>query len=274
MDLAPKTIVIAVAAMVCLAIVLDLLRRRKRNRYEKLQMSSRDLQRSPDLETEDDPFEQSQFPSGRSRVVGVRNAERAPTTDYSTLTKTFSTFQSQPQQGSLLLDTEEATENAVTTEGSAEPAADSVQKTVSSESQTAQEVLVIHLVANKGGTCSGQLLLDQVVSLDMRYGAMKIFHRHRDEEGSGPVLFSMANLRNPGTFDLNTLGDTQCAGVTLFMTPEEQEQPLQAFDLMLQTAQQLAAQLQLNILDESRSSMTKQTIDHYRQRAQKVAFQH
>jgi cell division protein ZipA len=58
------------------------------------------------------------------------------------------------------------------------------------------------------------------------------------------------------------------------MTPEELEQPLQAFDLMLQTAQQLAAELQLNVLDESRSSMTKQTIDHYRQRAQKVAFQH
>ena len=274
MDLAPKTIVITVALMVCLAIVLDLLRRRKRNRYEKLQMSSRDLQRSNYPEAEDDPFEQSQFPSGRSRVVGVRNGEGTVSKDPSTPPQTFSQSQSKPQQGSLLLDTENTAESTAAAEASAAGSASPEQNPVDSESQAAQEVLVIHLVANKDESCSGQLLLDQAVSLDMRYGAMKIFHRHRDEEGSGPVLFSMANLRNPGTFDLNTLGDTQCAGVTLFMTPEELEQPLQAFDLMLQTAQQLAAELQLNVLDESRSSMTKQTIDHYRQRAQKVAFQH
>jgi len=30
---------------------------------------------------------------------------------------------------------------------------------------------------------------------------------------------------------------------------------------------ELVAKLHLNVMDESRSSMTKQTIDHYRQRA-------
>ena len=45
-----------------------------------------------------------------------------------------------------------------------------------------------------------------------------------------------------------------------------------ALQLIADTAEKLALQLQLNIMDESRSSMTKQTIDHYRQRAQKIAF--
>jgi len=289
MDLAPKTIVITVAAMVFLAIVLDLLRRRKRNRYEKLQMSSRDLQRSTEPAAEDDPFGQSQFPSGRSRVVGVRNAESAPATAHAESTQTFSPSHTrpQPQQGSLWADAVDGAggnsagdsagnneEAATDPQESAKTASSSAAQSATNESEAPQEVLVINLVANKGESCSGKLLLDQAVSLDMRYGAMKIFHRHRDQEGSGPVLFSMANLHNPGTFDLNTLGDNQCVGVTLFMTPEDLEQPLQALDLMLQTAQQLAAELEFNMLDESRSSMTKQTIDHYRQRAQKSTLQH
>ena len=52
----PKTIVIAVTAMVFFAVVLDLLRRKKRNRYENLQMSSRDLDRGSKIEEEQDPY--------------------------------------------------------------------------------------------------------------------------------------------------------------------------------------------------------------------------
>ena len=86
------------------------------------------------------------------------------------------------------------------------------------------------------------------------------------------ILFSMANVLNPGTFDLSTIGELELAGVTLFMTPSELEKPALIFDLMMETAERLATELGLNILDESRSSMTKQTIDHYRQRAQQAAL--
>jgi FtsZ-interacting cell division protein ZipA len=43
---------------------------------------------------------------------------------------------------------------------------------------------------------------------------------------------------------------------------------------MIETAEYIAEKLQLNMMDESRSSMTKQTIEHYRQRAhQAILFQ-
>ena len=101
---------------------------------------------------------------------------------------------------------------------------------------------------------------------------MKIFHRHTSEDGSGPVLFSMANLLNPGTFDLTTIAQQELVGVTLFLAPSDLDNPSETFDLMMDVAEQLAEKLQLNIMDESRSSMTKQTIDHYRHRAQRAVL--
>jgi cell division protein ZipA len=263
----PKTIVIAVCTMVFLAIVLDVVRRRKRNRYDNIQMSSREIDRSVGYENAKDPFLESQFPSGRSRVV-PRDGDH----DFSERIeneKQNSLFD-QPEQGTLALDNEPVVERAA-------PAPKARPKKPSSDKpkeSPQQEILVIHLMTATGQTCSGQLLLDCVLKQGLRYGEMKIFHRHTDQNGSGPVLFSMANLLNPGTFDLTTIGRQELVGVTLFMAPSDLEKPAEVFDLMIETAAYLAEKLQLNMMDESRSSMTKQTIEHYRQRAQQaILFQ-
>jgi len=265
----PKTIVIAVTTMVFLAVVLDFLRRKKRNRYENLQMSSRELDRGSRLEQEQDPFLQSQFPSGGSRVVGMREDDASQQIENERQNSLFR----QPEQGSLSLDVDT---DSLESEPESKPEQTSDRERqpadTDAENSSTQELLVVHLMANKEEFCSGQLLLDKVVELGLRYGAMKIFHRHTDEDGSGPILFSMANLHNPGTFDLSTIAGLESMGVTLFMTPSELAKPAAIFDLMMDTAEQLADELQFNIMDESRSSMTKQTIDHYRQRAQQAAL--
>lgn len=263
----PKTIVIAVSTMVFLAIVLDFLRRKKRSRYEGIHMSSRDISRTARSKDDEDPFSDSQFPSGGSWVAGTRDD------DYSTPVeneKQNSLFD-QPEQGKFNWDDEPVAKDTPPVPIKAAPVKP-VKKIEQVEQAEPQEVLVIHLMAPKDQTVDGQLLLDTAVSLGLRYGNMKIFHRHTSEDGSGPVLFSMANLLKPGTFDLNTIGKQQMVGVTLFMAPSELDAPSQIFDAMLDVAEQMAETLQLNIMDESRSSMTKQTIDHYRHRAQQAVL--
>jgi len=260
----PKTIVIAVSTMVFLAIVLDFLRRKKRNRYENLQMSSRQIQRSARDEYETDPFSESQFPSGGSRVVGSRDDDFSKPVENEKQNSLFH----QPEQGKLNLDDIPSEKEVSSISIKVAPQ----QQPEKVEDVETQELLVIHLMAAKEQVCSGQLLLDTAVSLGLRYGAMKIFHRHTGEDGSGPILFSMANLLNPGTFDLTAIGQQEMIGVTLFMTPSDLDKPSEIFDLMLDVAEQMADKLQLNIMDESRSSMTKQTIDHYRQRAQQAVL--
>lgn len=263
----PKTIVIAVSTMVFLAIVLDVLRRKKRNRYENLQMSSRDINRSSRNDHEEDPFAVSQFPSGGSWVAGTRDDDYSAPVE----NEKQNTLFEQPEQGMFNWDDEpiEKQPSAISLEAEAKKIDEKTEKI---EQQEPPEILIIHLMAAQGETCDGQALLDTAVALGLRYGNMKIFHRHISEDGSGPVLFSMANVLNPGTFDLTTIAQQEVVGVTLFMAPSDLDKPSEVFDLMLDTAEQMAAKLQLNIMDETRSSMTKQTVDHYRHRAQQAVL--
>lgn len=265
----PREVLIVVGILVVIAIVLDGARRIKRNRYENLQMSSRKLQKATaqDLSTEDlDQLETSQFPSGGSRVVGIRDDGDIQQVENSLRRAGGFGFDREPEQETFDLD------NSIY-ERQREVLTEQPQQSVKEDNNDQpQEVLVVHLMANKGETVAGQQLLDAILSVGLRYGAMKIFHRHLNDDGSGPVLFSMANLINPGTFDLNSMGDLEVPGVTLFMALDDIEDPVSAFNIMIEAIDSIVASLQLNVMDESRSSMTRQTIDHYRQRARDVSF--
>jgi cell division protein ZipA len=132
---------------------------------------------------------------------------------------------------------------------------------------TIQEVLVVNVKAQKECLFYGSDLLQQVLDNGLRYGAMEVFHRHADEGGEGPVVFSMANMLKPGTFDLKTIDEFTTAGVTLFLTlPVFNDNNMAAFDLMIATAKNLAENLGGELNDENRSIMTGQTIEHYRER--------
>jgi cell division protein ZipA len=265
----PREVLIVVGVLVVIVIILDGARRIKRNRYENLQMSSRKLQKATaqDLSTEDlDQLETSQFPSGGSRVVGIRDDGDIQQVENSLRRAGGFGFDREPEQETFDLD------NSIYERQREVLTAQPQQSVKEDNNDQPQEVLVVHLMANKGETVAGQQLLDAILSVGLRYGAMKIFHRHLNDDGSGPVLFSMANLVNPGTFDLNSMGDLEVPGVTLFMALDDIEDPVSAFNIMIEAIDSIVASLQLNVMDESRSSMTRQTIDHYRQRARDVSF--
>ncbi|MDA9352355.1 cell division protein ZipA [Porticoccaceae bacterium] len=265
----PREVLIVVGVLVILAIILDGARRIKRNRYENLQMSSRKLRKASaqDVTREElDALEASQFPSGRARIIGVRDEGDLQQVEDTVRRSNGFGFDREPEQEVFDLDNSIYERQRAELTQQAQP-----QKSAEKPNTQPEEVLVIHLMANKGEKVAGQQLLDAVLSAGLRYGAMKIFHRHLSDDGSGPVLFSMANLVNPGTFDLNTMGDLEVPGVTLFMALDDIEDPVDALNIMIEAVDSIVGDLQLNVMDESRSSMTRNTIDHYRQRARDVS---
>jgi len=129
-----------------------------------------------------------------------------------------------------------------------------------------EEVLIINVMAFKGEMFNGGDLLDVVLKCGMRYGSMDIFHRYSDSKGDGTLLFSMANMVKPGTFDLDAMDEFETPGVSLFMTLPLNADSMQSFDLMLDTAKAIAETLDGELKDEQRSVMTRQTVEHCRQR--------
>ncbi|WP_407331120.1 cell division protein ZipA [Enterovibrio sp. 27052020O] len=127
-----------------------------------------------------------------------------------------------------------------------------------------QQVLILNVQAGINQEFNGEELINCLEQHGMIFGEMEIYHRHADLAGTGQVLFSAANMFNPGSFPLATIHQFTTPGITLFMTLPCYGEAEQNFKLMLQTAQQVADQLGGLVTDDKRSMMTPQRLDSYR----------
>ncbi len=127
------------------------------------------------------------------------------------------------------------------------------------------EVIVINVMA-RNADFSGSDLQRVLVSCGFHHGDMKIFHRHEQHSGKGPKLFSVANVVEPGFFDLDKMKDFSTPGLCMFMKLPGPKRPLHSFDIMMDCARKLANLLDADIKDEHHNLMRQQTAEHYRQR--------
>lgn len=125
------------------------------------------------------------------------------------------------------------------------------------------EVIALSVVVPENQIISGAALLPSLLTMGLKFGDMNIFHRHQDNAGNGKITFSLANMLNPGTFDLDAMETFATQGVSLFMTLPNEGDPFEVFSQMLAAAKQLAKEFNGQVLDDKRSVMTKQTEQHY-----------
>lgn len=126
-----------------------------------------------------------------------------------------------------------------------------------------EEVIVLHVT----GDIQGAVLLQQMTELGFKFGDFDIFHRHVDTAGNGSVLFSLANMFNPGSFNIDTIETFQTDGVALFLALPIKSNSLQAFTMMHNAAVKLANAIgQGQVLDEHRNPLTRQAVQHIHQR--------
>ncbi len=149
-----------------------------------------------------------------------------------------------------------------------------LQKAVPARSQPAQEpaapvpqeVIIINVMARAGMVLHGGDLLTVLQGQGLRLGDMSIFHRHADSTGSGPVMFSMANMVKPGTFDLGSMEAFSTPGVSFFLQMPNKLGNMACFEKMLGAASAVRDAFDAELKDEHRSVFTRQTVEHCRQR--------
>jgi len=132
--------------------------------------------------------------------------------------------------------------------------------------QAPDEVLVINVMAKRGQILMGGPLLQAFLENGLRFGDMDIFHRHENSDGTGPTIFSAANMVKPGMFDISAMEAFETPGISLFLTLPIHSDSLDAYDLMAKVARNMADKLGGELKDENRSVMTRQTIEHGRHR--------
>lgn len=126
------------------------------------------------------------------------------------------------------------------------------------------DFISIRLMAKSGQSFGGYHLLQFLLANRLDYGDMKLFHRFADENKK-VKLFSLASLNEPGDFELSKMNDFECEGLILYMHPAEHQDPLSVFDMMLETAYDLAHDLRGDLMSGKNQAWTDDTTEEIRE---------
>ena len=126
-------------------------------------------------------------------------------------------------------------------------------------------VFTLFVQAPRGVPFRGPILLGALADAKLEYGDRQIFHRIEMVNGQEKVLFSVANIREPGIFDLSAMENFTSEGIVLFVQVPGTADAVRAFDAMVESARILAASLDSRVCDATQSPLTNQTITHMRE---------
>lgn len=134
-------------------------------------------------------------------------------------------------------------------------------------------VIVLNVMATAGHPFDGPALKVALESAGLKAGDMQLYHYRTDSQpaASAPI-FSALNAVKPGTLDVNEFDGMRTPGIAMVLRMHGIERPSEAFELMLGAARCIADELDGQVCDETRSTLTGQALNHLRERISAAAF--
>jgi cell division protein ZipA len=116
-----------------------------------------------------------------------------------------------------------------------------------------QKIFAVRVSANGATRMPGERVLAALQEEGLRFGRYQIFHRLHDD---GRPVFSVASLKDPGTFDPQAMPGIEYPGVLVFTVLPGPVGAGEAFDEMLFTARALATHLGGALADDKGVPLT------------------
>ena len=270
MDLTIRDWMVVVGVLLIVAVLLDAWRRIRRDRSAEVKMKLVDNEELS-VAPEQDFSMFGELPNGGARVVDRSDILRATGYEIGTDTSSSPTEHDELVAGMTSTAPDGDIEDIDWLDGLGSE--DGPSEVVNAQpapsglvSQEEPEVFMFNVVARSKQGFHGGDILHILLACDLRFGDMGFFHRHELEAGRGAVQFSVTNMMQPGVFDIDNMADMATPGLVFFLTLPGPDDMMQAFDYMLETAKTVARNLDADVLDESRSVVSKQTMEHSRQK--------
>ena len=141
---------------------------------------------------------------------------------------------------------------------------------------TGQELLIVLTILTPGERdLAGPVIREALTAFDLHPDDLGMFHHYGNRRGpaSDPV-FSVANVLEPGVFDLAAMDELATPGLCLFLRRPGPLPATVAFDLMLDVGSRLSRALEAVLCDDQRCRLTVQATQALRERVIHFALRH
>ena len=126
-----------------------------------------------------------------------------------------------------------------------------------------QELIILNLVSMDKSNFDINQVLTLLKNLDAKY--VNGFFSHRDL--SGKEVFRIASGINPGLLEAETETHVLLIALDLYQVND----PVKAFEIMLESASSISEKLHASICDSARAPLSKQMIEHLKSKAQEIS---
>jgi cell division protein ZipA len=124
-----------------------------------------------------------------------------------------------------------------------------------------QKILALRITAAAASPFDGRSLHEAITAAGLEFGRYKVFHRlHPD----GEPVFSLASLKEPGTFDPATMDGLSYRGVAMFAVLPGPLAPALALEQMLEAARVIAERLGGVLQDDRGAPLSVARIEQLR----------
>lgn len=126
------------------------------------------------------------------------------------------------------------------------------------------QIITVYVAARAGAQLHGPDIVVAAEKAGLVYGYMGVFHRLIESQPERGPVFSVANIRKPGNFDMADIQSLETPAIAFFLTLPAPVSGLDAWEAMLPAAQRMAELLDGLVLDEQRNNLGRQQVARIR----------